>query len=177
MSNAVRILEATTSGRVELRHDPKVTLEAGGSYQIFISAQSKSTGNGSLGDDFGLLTIMLYNKNDRAFEAKPGKGIPLGMDWYSWQWSFSLDESQGGEYYFSILADASGLELDWISPAVADSLYRRIFWSIWCFFIALLDIIREMKARSSFFKMQLLLQLIEVLQKVTSWTRNLSLSE
>ncbi|KAH6980862.1 hypothetical protein BKA56DRAFT_673329 [Ilyonectria sp. MPI-CAGE-AT-0026] len=113
MSNAVRILEATTSGRVELRHDPKVTLEAGGSYQIFISAQSKSTGNGSLGDDFGLLTIMLYNKNDRAFEAKPGKGIPLGMDWYSWQWSFSLDESQGGEYYFSILADASGLELDW----------------------------------------------------------------
>ncbi|KAH6975755.1 hypothetical protein EDB80DRAFT_829857 [Ilyonectria destructans] len=31
--------------------------------------------------------------------------------------------------------------------------------------------------RSSFFKMQLFLQLIEVLGKVTSWTRNLSLFE
>jgi hypothetical protein len=110
--DALRILEAGTSGTVDVR-SKTFPLTGGTKYELTLFGMVDPRSSGWKHDDFEGIEIGIANDQGDVFRYVLGSALPLGSDWYRWEWPFTVDEFSEGDYWVSILVTASGSEVDW----------------------------------------------------------------
>lgn len=111
-----RIGEASTSGAAEIQLTSRFALNKKDRYQATFFAKADARGAEWASDDFHPITAVVWNKYDTVLEWFPernGGGLPMGDGWYRFRTQFEVGAGLGGEYVFSFILNASGMEIDW----------------------------------------------------------------